>query len=158
PQGLRADRRSVKAGLTLPVAPHPALSPEGRGFRVSPAEEGVVFHISLSPWGEGRVRGRLPTVEDVGAEVFQPQRGVVGSALDALGEAGVHDFGYEHGVVATLDRVDEAALHEGRRVLQDRGAGAAPAKRLARDGVSVARGRLEKREGHALLALAEHVE
>src|SRR4051812_35153658 len=81
-----------------------------------------------------RARGRssraepLAAVEDLLAEVLEPERGVVWAACRRLCDAGLDDLADEHGMVALLYRADQAALDEGRRVLQDRRAGRARAE------------------------------
>ncbi len=62
----------------------------------------------------------LPAVEDLVAEVLQPQGGVVGPALGRLREPGLDDLADEDGVIAHLHRRLQRALDVGRRVGEDR--------------------------------------
>src|SRR5260370_738967 len=86
--------------------------------------------------GGGEGRGGLPPVDHVGPQRLEPERRVVRATLDGLGLARFHHLAHEHRVIASLDGVDQPALHEGGRPLEERGAGGAPAKRLAGDGLS----------------------
>src|SRR5262249_59097053 len=101
---------------------------------------------------------RLASVEDLVAEIAQPQRGVVGSPLGRLGHAGLDDAADEDGMVRLFDRRLKRALDERRRVGQDRRSRRATTKRLTGNGGARELGWLEEGEGHGLLALAEHVE
>src|SRR5512139_758851 len=101
---------------------------------------------------------RSTAVEGLLAEVFEPQRRVVGPAADLGGDAGVDHLADEDRVVAHLDRARQPALDEGRHRGQDRRAGAAAAIGLAVDAIAVAHRGLEEGEGGGLLAFAEHVE
>src|SRR5581483_8761704 len=100
----------------------------------------------------------LAAVEDLLAEVLQPERGFVGPALRLLLDAGVDDLADEDRVIALLDGADQAALDVSRRVVQDRRAGRAGVEGLAGDGVAVALGRLEERKGHRPLVFAQNVQ
>src|SRR5439155_127854 len=95
---------------------------------------------------------------DLVAEVFQPQRRIVGAAVGRLAEPDLHDLSDEDGVIALLDRRLERALDEGGRVGEDRRARRPGTERLARDPVALQLGRLEEREGERLLSLAQDVQ
>jgi hypothetical protein len=75
-----------------------------------------------------------------------------------LAHARVYHLADEHRVIALLDRADEAALDVGGGVREDGRARAPRAERLSGERRPLPLGGLEEREGHRLLAFAEHVE
>src|SRR6188474_1428334 len=100
----------------------------------------------------------LAAVEDLVAELFEPERRVVCAPLGLLAYSCVYDLADENRVIALLDRADEAALDVGGGVREDGRARAARAEGLAGERRPLPLGGLEECEGHRLLALAEHVE
>src|SRR5262245_36073998 len=98
-------------------------SPEGRRGHGAPspatAREATARGSPPPTPGRAVSGAALAAVEDLVAEVLEPERRVVGAALGRLADAGAHHLADEHGVISLLDRLDEAALHVGRRARED---------------------------------------
>src|SRR5215470_15286401 len=101
---------------------------------------------------------RLASVENLVAEIAQPQRGVIGAPVRRLRHPGLDDATDKDRVIALFDGRLERALDERRCVAQNRRPRRAATKWLTGDGVAGELGRFEEGECHRLLTLAEHVQ
>src|SRR5262249_60136005 len=96
-------------------------------------------------------------VEDVRAEVLQPEGGVVGPPFRRLAHAGLHHLAHEDRVIAALDALPEPALAEGGRPVEDGRTRRARVEGLARNLLPLHGGGLEEGEGGAALVLSQHI-